>query len=153
MVLDANLQLRDAALNGAQNTAINGSWVNLGRAGFPQGSQFIVGVDNPACNSSDNPTLEVRLEATFDNGSTIRTVSSFAFDPSDGFAGQLVRGVDQDINPQEYAGANLDVRVVVSPTGGNTSNNVTADKIYAFLGQGEKQMWGRKPAADTLYDE
>ncbi len=153
MVLDANLELRDAAFNGAQNTAVNGSWVNLGRAGFPQGAQFIVGADTVACDGTDSAKLEVRLEVTYDNGTTIRTVTSFEWDPAAAYAGQLVRGVEQDFNPQEYAAASLDVRVVVSPTGDNTSNNVTADKIYAFLGAGEKQTWGRLSTADTLYDE
>ncbi len=52
---------------------------------------------------------------------------------------------------QEYASANVDVRLTISPISDNTSNNVTADRIYAFLGSGEKQVFGRKGDADTLY--
>jgi len=150
VAIDANLELYDAALNTAPNTNVAGSWINLGRVGLPQGAQFIVGVDNPGGVSADSPTIEFVLQMTLDNNAHRADVASFKIDPNAGYEGVLVRDLAEDFNVQEYAAANVDVRLVIVP-GGNASNNVTADRIYAFLGSGEKQCFGRLGSADTLY--
>ncbi len=152
MAFDTDLKLYDAALNTAPNTNVDGNWVNLGRVGLPQGGQFIVGIDNPGGVSADNPTIDFVLQLTLDNNTSRADVLHVGkIDPNAGFEGVLVADLAQDFNVQEYAGANVDVRVVIVPVSDNTSNNVTADRVYAFLGSGEKQCFGRKGSADTLY--
>lgn len=152
MALDVNLQLYSAALNTAPNTTIYGSWVNLGRRGLPQGSQFIVNVDGPGgSDANDAPTIEFALQLTLDNNATRHQIASFKIDPLEAFEGRLVCDIAQDFNVQEYAAANVDVRLAIIPVSTNVSNNVTATKIGAYLGSGEKQIFGRLPGADTLY--
>jgi hypothetical protein len=138
-------------VNTAPNTTIYGGWVNLGRRGLPQGSQFIVNVDGPAGVSGDNPTVEFELQLTLDNNATRHGICSFKIDPSEAHEGRLVRDIAQDFNVQEYAAANVDVRLAIIPVSDNVSNNVTAVSIGAYLGSGEKQVFGRLPGADTLF--
>jgi hypothetical protein len=150
-MIDSDLELYDAAVNTAPNTDVAGSWVNLGRGGLPSGAQFIVGIDNPGGVSGDNPVVKCQLQLTLDNNTSRKLVTEFEIDPSAGFEGQLVREIGQDFNVQKYAGANVDVRFILNPVSDNTSNNVTADRVFAFIGYGEKQVFGRKGTADTLY--
>ncbi len=153
MVLDANLELYNTAFDEQANgLAVVGSWVNLGRGGLPAGAQFIVGLKTGALPGTDTGTIEVELQLTLDNNTTRKTVAKHTFPlaGSTPFDGQQVMDVAKDFNPQEYAGANIDVRVNITPTGNAAANNATAAKLYAYLGSGEKQMFGRKTGSDTL---
>jgi hypothetical protein len=153
VALDANLQLYDAALDAQANgVAVVGSWVNLGRVGLPDGAQFIVGVDGAAMDANDACTTQVQLQITVDNNTSRDVIAEHTFDIVGGVAydGQQVAGIARDFNVQEYASANVDVRVKIIPTSDNVSNNITATKVYAYIGAGEKQTFGRLTGADTL---
>lgn len=153
MVLDANLELYNTTFDEQANgQSIVGSWVNLGKGGLPAGSQFIVGLKTGALPGTDTGTIEVQLQLTLDNNTTRRIVASHTFmlDGSSGFDGQQVIDVAKDFNPQEYTGSNIDVRVNIIPTGNAAANSATAAKLYAYLGSGEKQTYGRQTGEDTL---
>jgi len=153
VVLDANLELYNTAFDEQANgLAVVGSWVNLGKGGLPAGTQFIVGLDTGALPGTDTGTIQVQLQLTLDDNTTRRVVAEHVFmlDGSSGFDGQQVIDVSKDFNPQEYAAASIDVRVNIIPTGNAVANNATAAKLYAYLGSGEKQLYGRKTGADTL---
>lgn len=153
MVLDADLELYNTAFDEQANgLAVVGSWVNLGKGGLPAGTQFIVGLNTGLLPGTDTGTIEVQLQMTLDNNTTRRIVASHTFQlaAAVGWDGQQVMDVAKDFNPQLYATANIDVRVNIIPTGNAVANNATAAKLYAYLGSGEKQLYGRKTGADTL---
>lgn len=148
MALDAALKLRDAAFNGAYNTVVNSTAIALGRVGLPFGSAFLAGIQTPA--GAGGTSLHVVLQVSLDNGTTWGNYGSIYFgDPDQTFSGKKSVGVDLDFTAQEYADLNIDVRCAVAPIG-NASNNMTAAKIWAYLGAPERSSFGRAAAADTL---
>lgn len=151
-MFDSNFKLYDAARNDGANVDVTGNTVNLGRRGLPSGTQFIAGIDNPGGTAGDAPLAMAHLQITLNNGTNWRNVATISFGKmTDGFQGQRVVEVGQDLNPQEYGGANIDMRVLFTFDSTNNSNNSTADRIWAYLGYGEKSYWGRKATADTLF--
>ena len=162
MAFDDTYKLVEAALNVAEatnvypNANLNGfatgsNSINLGRVGLPKGAQFVVGVDGIGGQSSAT-NLSFNLQLSLNNGTPWRTISTIEFDdPANVFNGKQARALGHDFAPQEYADANIDVRLEVVPGGGNASNNITATKIYAYITSGEVQTFGRKKTADTLF--
>ena len=162
MAFDDTFKLVDAAFDFSETTNVypnanqNGfhtssNNIALGRTGLPKGAQFAVILDNPAGDGSA-AGLNCHLQLTLDNGSAWRTIATVEFgDPGDAFQGIRVVDIAQDFDAQEYADANIDIRMQVEPAGSNASNNITADKLAAFITQGESQKFGRKKTADTLF--
>ena len=162
MAFDDTFKLVDAAFDFNPNTNVypnanqNGFHTSsnnlaLGRTGLPKGAQFAVILDNPSGNATATD-LNCHLQLTLDNGVTWRTIATIELgDPIDGFQGIRVQDIAQDFDAQEYADANIDIRMQVEPIGTNVTQNITADKLAAFITQGESQKFGRKKTADTLF--
>ena len=143
MALDENLKLYDAAVNAnANGFNVQGSDIGLGRVGLPIGSQFYVSVPTAAADRD----VTVDLELSVDNSSTRRVICRHVFKAT--YKGVKVKGIDWDFNVQEYASANVDVRVNITAT--NHANANAIGTVKAYLTSGEKQMAGRLPTADTL---
>ena len=167
MAFDANLKLFDGAVNRALNTVVypdanknawttdGGNSLNIGRGGLPIGkSQFVVGIDNPS--NTGTPTtcvVECILQMSLDNGTTYRTISIIDLGNTDeGYQGQIAQSIGVDLSLQEYADANIELRLKFNPTGSNTQQNTVADKLYAFIAYGETTKWGLKSGSNLFQD-
>lgn len=143
MALDANLELYDANVNiNANSYNVQGNWINLGRAGLPSGAQFYVSLQTPAVDRD----VYVSLEGTLDNNATSKEMCRFKIPKT--FGGVYVKGIEEDFNVQEYASANVDVRVNIWADNHANVNNV--GYVKAYIATGEKPCHGRLPTADTL---
>ena len=139
MVLDANLKLHDAIVNANSNGfSVTGSegWINLGRAGLPRGAQLFLSV--PTLHADRE--LTATLQATYDNGSTIRTVAVLTVPVrAAGIIGRskiMTVGVSQEAYLEGYERNNIDARVVI--TAPNHVNDANFGQVQVFLGVGEK---------------
>jgi len=143
MALDENLKLYDAAVNAnANGFNVQGSDIGLGRVGLPIGTQFYVSVPTAAVDRD----VTIDLELSKDNSSTRRVICRTTFKA--GYKGVKVKGIDVDFQVQEYASANVDVRVNITATNHANANNIGT--VKAYLTSGEKEMANRLPTADTL---
>ena len=142
-MLDENLKLYDAAVNAnANGFNVQGSDIGLGRVGLPIGTQFYVSVPTAAVDRD----VTIDLELSKDNSSTRRVICRTTFKA--GYKGVKVKGIDIDFQAQEYASANIDVRVNITATNHANANNIGT--VKAYLTSGEKEMANRLPTADTL---
>ena len=143
MALDENLKLYDAAVNAnANGFNVQGSDIGLGRVGLPIGSQFYVSLPSAAADRD----VTIDLELSVDNSSTRRVICRHVYKAT--YKGVKVKGIDVDFQAQEYASANIDVRVNITAT--NHANANLLGTVKAYLTSGEKQMAGRLATADTL---
>ena len=110
-----------------------GSWVNIGKTGFPLGAQFYMMVPT----RSPDRELKATLQMTLDNGVTVRNVSSMVFESNGvGLGARRAVGIESDFNPQAYAaGEDLDVRVVVEVT--DHANNANFGFVRGYISIGE----------------
>ena len=165
MVLDANLKLFEGAVDNAPNTDIypdanknafttgTGNSLALGRRGLPKGrAQFIVGVDNQSGTAADDPSIVCVLQLSTDGGTTYNNIATIDLGAADeAYQGQKVMDIGLDFAAQEYADANIDLRLFVDIVG-VAANNVTADKLWAFIGYGEATHWGLKTGSNLIED-
>lgn len=167
MAFDQTYVLVDAALSGANSQAIlfqdadndgfttdGGNSVPLGRVGLPKGAQFTVILDNPGGAGTAAKPVVCSLQLTLDNETTWRNIATISLgDFEDGFQGQITTGIERSFAWEQYADTNIQLRFLLTPSGANTEQSITADKLAAYITQGEVTKWGRVSTADTLFVE
>ena len=165
MAFDSNLKLYDGSINRVEGTNVypdanknvvstdGGNSLNIGRRGLPRGrAQFIAGVETVGGKSSATGLI-LHLQLSLDNETTYRDIAVIDFgDPAEEYDGQIVQDCGIDFASQEYADANIELRLLIEPAGSNASNNITADKLYAYIGYGEATMFGLKTGTNLFQD-
>lgn len=129
-MLDIDLKIADSVVIdiSAAATQSTGAF-NLGRGGLPRNLYFIVHVEDGTDDATAKPFL-FNLEVTVDNGSTWKRVATIVTDAAKALIREVPVGLN-DIRPEAYPSASIDVRVTVTWDATAGTNDVT---FSAYLG-------------------